>query len=160
MTTYSRVKCMWTPYPKSLLCQVLCLSVLRKWRYNVFILSRYISWPYYQMNLWLGKWEPISLSPQCGKFEVCRSCGRGDIRFLFCHLTSRNRTIKETSNFLRGSWKADHYVKFDVYRSHGSGDETFPVCLVTSFEHVIKCQMTLREDVLQPKSPICQVSCL
>lgn len=55
---------------------------------KVFNLSRGIMWPCDEYDLWLCGWEPLTLRHHCAKVDAYRSCGNGNITFLFCHMTS------------------------------------------------------------------------
>ena len=47
------------------------------------MLSLDIMWPHDKKDMWLGKWEPLSLSHYCVNYDAYRSCGNGDISFYF-----------------------------------------------------------------------------
>ena len=81
------------PNSESPLCHVWGLQVLRKWRYNVFILSHVITWLFDQSNISLWKWEPLNLSHHCAKYEAYRYWGSGNV-ILCRHVTSRDHTVK------------------------------------------------------------------
>ena len=56
-------------------------------RYDVFILSRNITWSHDQRDMWLGTWRPFTPKSQQyynAKFEAYRSCRSADITLL-CH---------------------------------------------------------------------------
>ena len=61
-----------------------------KWEYNIFNLPHdsKINDP---MKIWVGE-----------KFGSCRYCGKGDITFLICYMTSRELLIRESHDFMCG----------------------------------------------------------
>ena len=70
------------------------------WGFERFhLLSCDIMWKYYQKYMWLGKWESLSLSHYSVKIDV-RS---RDIRFLICHVTSREYIIMVTCDLECGN---------------------------------------------------------
>ena len=44
-----------------------------------------------------------TLSHQCTKIDAYRSCGRGDITFLFCQAKLSEQMIKGKSDFVNGT---------------------------------------------------------
>ena len=62
--------------------------------------SHDITWPHYQIDICLSKKEPLKLSCHYAKFDASRSCGSGDMTWLFCQVTSRDHMIKGPFDFL------------------------------------------------------------
>lgn len=81
------------------MCQVWCIEVLWKWRYNVFVLSHDIAWPHEQKDVQLCEANPLNLSPHCAKFDACRPCGSWDITSLFGHVISHSTWSNEHVTF-------------------------------------------------------------
>ena len=50
----------------------------------------------------LCRWEHLNLTRYCAKLNAYRACETGDLT-LFCHVRSRERMIKGTSDLAKGS---------------------------------------------------------
>ena len=57
-------------------------------------------WSKEHMTCGVGAPQPKSTF---SKFDTYRSCGRGDITLLICHVTSRDHVIKRTCDIVGGS---------------------------------------------------------
>ena len=84
-----------------------------------FTLSSDITWPYYQIDMWLGKKKPLSLSHHCDMFDAYRSCGKRDIVFL---ILSREITWPHDQTDMwfaksKSLSQSHHCAMFDGYRS-------------------------------------------
>ena len=75
--------------------------------------------------------------------DAYTSCGKGDITFSLCHMTSRDHIVKGAFGFVELTKLSPYYTKFDRYRSCGSGDITFLFCHITSRDHMIKGTLDL-----------------
>ena len=96
---------------------------------KVFSLSRDITWPYDQMDMWLGKLEPLTLCQDPTKSDTSRSCESGDKTFLSRHVGSRDHVIKGTREMGLGKREplnlSHHTAKFGGCTSCASGDIMF-----------------------------------
>ena len=48
-------------------------------------------WPHDQMDMWLGKGEPVNISHHCAKLDAYRCCESGDVMFftvIWHHVTT------------------------------------------------------------------------
>ena len=124
---------------KSPLFKVGCLEVFKKWRNNTFILSSNVTWPHDQRDMWLGKWEPLNLSPHPTKSGVSRSYGNADKTFLNL---SRDIMGPHDPGLWLGRWESltlsYHYAKSDAYGCCSSKDIKLLFCYVASHDHIIK----------------------
>ena len=48
----------------------------------------------------VGRGVPLTISPQPAMFGGHRPCGRGDIKFSICHMTSRDHVIRGSSDIM------------------------------------------------------------
>ena len=135
--------------------------VSAKRRYNVFILSRDITWAHDQRVMWLWKRELLSQSQNCANFDAYKTCGSRDIMFLFCHATLCEHMIKVTYDLVSTNPfnLSQHYTKFYAFRSCGSRNKTFLFCHVTSGEHMIQGSCDFVKRSPQPKLPLHQFWC-
>ena len=53
--------------------------------------------------MWPVKWELLNINYHCTKFDSYKSCERGDITFIFCHVTLRDHMIKWRYDLVNGN---------------------------------------------------------
>ena len=85
------------------------------WKRKVFILSKDITWPYDQCDIWLGKFNSFNIGHHAVSFGIYSCSISEDITFLLCHM-----------------------AKFDAYRSCGSRYLAFIIKLVISRDSMTK----------------------
>ena len=78
---------------KSTQCHVWCLQILWKWRYSVFILLRDVMWLRDQRDIWLDKWELLTIIHHPTKFGGSRTCGSRNIMIWICLVTQQKSTF-------------------------------------------------------------------
>ena len=128
-----------TPQRKSPLCQVWCLKVVKKLRYNVFVFFCDTTWTNVEKIMWLCKWKLLTRSHHPTKLVVTDFVEMEMLRFLFAtwdHVTTWSSIIR-----LCGceSVILCHYcAKFDACKSCGSAYTMFLFCGTTSRDRIIK----------------------
>ena len=70
----------------------------------------FVTWPRHQKVTWLSGWGLSTVSYHSAKFGGHRYCGRADIRFYICHVTT---------------WSKGHLTRYV-----GSSDSKLPPCHV------------------------------
>ena len=80
------------PQPKSPLRQVWCLQVLWKSCFYFIMWHHMTTW---SKGIWLGKWEPLTLSYYPTEFGGCRSGGSKDIKFWIFHVTQQGKIFQK-----------------------------------------------------------------
>ena len=75
-------------------CLVWCPWVFCRSRYNVFNLSRDLTWPFHCGVMQIYGWQLLALCHHPHKLCDHKHCGSGDKKFLICHVTSRQHMFK------------------------------------------------------------------
>ena len=110
--------------------------------YNA-ILSHNITWPRDQRDMWLGKWEPHTLSHQPINTGAYRLSGNRDIKFLSCQVLSRDpaqrdKLFDKCAPLYLSLIKTDLRLHQNDYRSCGTRDITLFILSRGSRDHMIK----------------------
>ena len=151
------------------------------WRYFAVSLSRDLMW--LMKNMWLHWFIHLTINHQLAKFHGYRSCQRGYVTLLVCHVTIYcyifrimwlHKGVPLTISphlLLDVTWSDDHLTlwvsypitishhsaKFGGHRSWGSGDILFLICHVTSRDHLVTVWCDIMKGSPHFKSLSCQV---
>ena len=126
---------------KSAPCLVSCLRVFCRWFfwYNVFNLSRDLSWPLHCGVMPIYRCEHLVVYHQPNKSCDHKHCDIASIIFSICHVIFRENMLKGYVNLW---WipLAENYrlVMFGGHWPSASGDIKYFICQVTSQKHVIE----------------------
>lgn len=110
------------------LSQVWCSPVLQKWRYNVGLFSCDITCPYDQRDMWLCKWNLLSLCHHCLKVNGYSSYTSGDKTF---YLAKWHPITMWAKGYVTLLWEAPRLKSPDAYRSCGRCNVFILSCDIT-----------------------------
>ena len=135
----------------STLQKLVAIRLLEEEIFRFLSLSRDLMWAGGQGNMWRHGRIHVTISHQLAKFHGQRSCQRGYVTLLVCHMITIPHHVD------RGSCDSisPQSAMFGGYRPCGRGNFKFSICHRTSLDHVVRGSSWV--SFPHHKSPLWQV---
>ena len=148
---------------KSPTCQVWWSQALRKKRYLVLSLSRDFTWLRCERVTWHYGWVSLIISDYPEKFSDHIPFGRGDVKLLIRHVTSRYHVLRDSYDIM-GKQPSSYATTGPGFGAIRHAKEQIFWFSLVAWPHVGTWSMsyvTLWVGAAHPKSPSCMsyVSC-